>query len=277
MSQVCPACRLVQAGARCEACGHHQTHALARVPSEMLARKIRRPTLRRVTWQSMSLGKKILWVLAALVFILFGPFILPILMYELTGSVGAGLITMFTMLVAPWIVAFNRPVVRLLDRGRRQELAPLTAAPLLTDGEAHRGRVRALGPLVQSHLDDTPCVAAELRACDGASFSLRTVRATSFELVPERGEPIRVATPIRLEGDAATTRDLDRASLDSLGVPPNLKVPGAWCEIVLREGDVIEVHGRAVSEQVSAGYRDSAQALFLRGKPVVVTIDSRGK
>jgi hypothetical protein len=163
--------------------------------------------------------------------------------------------------------------------GSHAALAPrfakLPPALLAGRGDTFSGTAAASGGKVSAFLRPEECLAAFLtvgRQGDGSLF-LRGVRGVGFLVEQTSGDPLFVTGNTWVveepEGAASTTRE----GLSALGLEPERFIegpgPGNAVEIILREGDQVEVTGPESREAVpglAAGYRDGG-APVLRGTP----------
>jgi len=162
-------------------------------------------------------------------------------------------------------------------RQRRPQLAPITALKQLSNGVTwHIGRVRSVGEAVRSFIDDEPCVVAMLYAADQDSLYLWSIRASAFELVGEEGV-LRVLTPCvcRALTRARRQRCAGGSARPRRAAEP--RDPAAIEELVVREGDEIEILGRL---QVTDGtsYREATRQLIAAGsgQPLVARVRRAG-
>ncbi len=239
----------------------------------------RRPQLEQFEWRSMPLARLALVVTALVVAVLCGPFLLPIVVYDVTGSVNAGLWALLAMLFAPWLIVGARPALRWVPWGHKRRLAPAPSPLALPSaGELRRGRARACGMTVQAPLGGGPCLAALLRARSSSGTYAWQIQSSDFEVLLDEGARVRVVGSIALDGNARPLPAGEVAgALQALGLPADVAVPGTLELVLLRDGDAVELRGPVAREQVASGYREAAEVDVMRGapgRPVAVSLSS---
>lgn len=172
------------------------------------------------------------------------------------------------------VVIFS--IVDKRQKKKRSQLRPLDQPPPGADRRARvQGTAMPLEATVSSFLGSTPCLAAslELRQGPGGGLYLRFARAEGFLLQREDGGPVLVCGELLLEGfSPASQQPAEGSSRLLQRVFPSLtsRVPAGAFELLVREGDRVEVSGEKprleVVEDLGRGYRDNG-VLVMRGEP----------
>jgi len=173
----------------------------------------------------------------------------------------------------------------------KPRLAPrfvkLPPALLAGQGPTFAGAAAASNGKVSAFLRPEECLAAFLmvgRTRDGSLF-LRGVRGAGFLVQRPTGDPLFVTGNMWIVGEPKGATSTTHDGISALGFDPDRFFegdgPGHTMELVLREGDEVEVTGHESREPVpglALGYRDSG-AVVLRGtpqEPVLVHLKSPG-
>lgn len=272
----CPVCRLVQPVAdECRGCGAGTPGRLRRRKGAFFARRM-----------TFFVGKKVKETIVRGLGAVIVAGVFSVLMYcGLRIDRDSPPIQFFPFLLGGGIAVYGVAVMikglvsAINPGGSHAPLAPrftkLPPALLAGRGATFSGTAAASGGKVSAFLRPEECLAAFLtvgRQGDGSLF-LRGVRGVGFLIEQTSGDPLFVTGNTWVVGEPKGATSTPREGFSALGFDPEQFIegpgPGHAMEIILREGDEVEVTGPESREAVpglATGYRDGGPPV-LHGTP----------
>ena len=274
----CPACRTIEeAGHDCQMCGksrtamvplvrglaslsEHDVFGLVHYPGE---RSTRRVALGLVLFFPL-VGIAALAADATVPGLLFALAIMGLPVVALWDARRAG--------VVPTEVAAYMPPVAP---------EPVSQTPLHDEGNDHytpfRGTVRRLAEPVKGAISGQTgvIVRCDIRAGEDAEILARIMDCCELLVESPDGTGVLVTGPIALDAqEYSDCRDARTVNLLLAGttlLPAEFSAGGWACELLVRDGDVVEVHGQQSGEErphpLGAGYRSKAMVALVEGQP----------
>jgi hypothetical protein len=145
----------------------------------------------------------------------------------------------------------------------RREPMKIQSAPIFRSGGV-RGRIRLMGAPVRSPIRDLECAAAVALSPTPGDYHPWAARAASlsFELADGRRFPLEGVVELR-----GAVQVLDRV----VEWPSGERYEVAVGELVLFDGDEVDVEGTLESRQVAVNYREVEAVDVICGQPIVIT------